>query len=232
MENNFYMRIDLDRVSRFFLLLGVFAPATMMAVVIVVGQITPDYNPVTDTISQMGTPDSPYSLVLNGGFVIYSILIGFAAYGFQRRLRNTVMGNTLVVLLSIHAIGTILLAVFPDSPEFAGKHFSVDILHNTSSAISYPALLMGILVFARIARREKALRVIAVIGLAVVILNLPLPFMSLFSPFKAMDGLIQRLFMASAFLWLTFTSLLLYKNPGVLQNSGRPERYSRHDRMG
>jgi hypothetical membrane protein len=211
------MKLDLDRISRFFLLLGAFAPMTMIIIVIVVGQITPDYNPISDTISQMGTPNSPYSLVLNSGFVIYGVLMGVAAYGFHRRLRYTAMGNTLVILLSIHAIGTILLTIFPDSLEFTGKHFTDDILHNTASAISYPALLIGILVFTRIARQEKALRVIAIIGLAVVISNLPLPFMAMFGPFKPISGLIQRLLMASSFLWLVLTSLLLYKKPGVLQ---------------
>jgi hypothetical membrane protein len=222
------MKLDLDRISRFLLLLGVLAPITMMVVVIVVGQITPDYNPISDTISQMGTPNSPYSSVLNNSFIIYGALICATAYGFHRRLRNTVMGNALVILLAIHAIGTILLAVFPDSPEFVGKHFTDDILHNALSGVSYPALLMGMLVFARIARREKVLRVIATIGLAIVILNLPMPFITMFGPFRSMGGLIQRLFMAGAFLWLAFTSLFLFKNPGVLQKSGRLEQ-SGHD---
>jgi hypothetical membrane protein len=221
------MKLDLDRISRFLLLLGVLAPITMMVVVIVVGQITPNYNPISDTISQMGTPNSPYSSVLNNSIIIYGALIGATAYGFYRRLRNTVMGNTLVILLSIHAIGTILLAVFPDSPEFVGKHFADDILHNALSAISYPALLMGMLVFAGIARREKVLRVTATIGLAVVILNLPMPFITMFGPLKSMGGLIQRLFMAGSFLWLACTSLLLFKNSGILQKSGRLEQSGR-----
>ncbi len=206
-----HTKLDSDRISRFLLLFGVFAPITMMVIIIVVGQITPDYNPISDTISQLGTPNSPYSLVLNSGFVIYGILIGITAYGFHRRLRYTAMGNTLVILLGIHAIGIVLLTVFPDSPDFTGKHFTDDILHNTFSAISYPALLVGILVFTRIAREERALKVTAILGLAVVILNLPMPVITMFDPFKPMSGLLQRLFIASSFLWLLFTSLLLYK---------------------
>jgi len=185
----------------------------IMVIIIVVGQITPDYNPISDTISQMGTPNSPYALVLNISFVIYGILIGVTAYGFHRRLRYTAMGNTLVILLSIHAIGTMLLTVFPDSPDFTGKHFTDDILHNTFSAISYPALLVGILVFTRIARQEKVLKATITLGLVVVILNLPLPVITMFDPFKPISGLLQRLFIASSFLWLVFTSLLLYKKP-------------------
>jgi hypothetical membrane protein len=214
-KNNMLVKLNGDRIARLTLLSGVFAPIAMMVIIIVVGQITPDYNPISDTISQMGTPNNPYSAVLNSGGVIYGILIGVTAYGFHIRLRYTTMAKTLVILLGIHAIGIMLLMVFPDSPDFTGKHFTDDILHNTFSAISYPALLTGILVYTGIARQEKALKVTAILGLAVVILNLPLPVITMFDPFKPIAGLLQRLFIASSFLWLVFTSLLLYKNHHV-----------------
>jgi len=201
-----------DRIARFLLLFGVFAPITMMVIIIVVGQITPDYNPISDTISQLGTPSSPYSLVLNSGCFVFGILIGVTAYGFYRRLHYAAMAKTLAILLGIHAIGIVLLMVFPDSPDFTGKHFTDDILHNTFSAISYSALLVGILVFTRIARHEQALKVTIILGLVVVILNLPLPVINMFDPFKPISGLLQRSFIASSFSWLAVTSLLLYRN--------------------
>ena len=204
--------LNSDRIGRRLLLCGVFAPIIMMVVIILVGQITPNYSPVSDTISQMGTPESPYASVLNCGFVIYSVLIGLTAYGFHRRLRYAAMGKTLVILLGIHAIGIILLMVFPDSLEFTGKHFTDDMLHNVLSAIAYPALLVGMLVFTGIARQEKALRITAVMGLAVVFINLPMPVITMFDSLRPISGLLQRLFMASSFLWLALTSLYLYKN--------------------
>jgi hypothetical membrane protein len=204
--------LNSDRIGRHLLLCGVFAPIIMMAIIIIVGQITPHYSPVSDTISQMGTPESPYAPVLNCGFVIYSVLIGLTAYGFHRRLRYAAMGKTLVILLGIHAIGIILLMVFPDTLDFPGKHFTDDILHNVFSAIAYPALLVGMLVFTGIARQEKALRITAIMGLAVVFLNLPMPFINMFDSLRPISGLLQRLFMASSFLWLALTSLYLYKN--------------------
>ncbi len=207
-----HIKLNGDRIARFLLLFGVFAPITMMVIIIVVGQITPDYNPISDTISQLGTPSSPYSLVMNSSYVIFGILVGVTAYGFYRRLHYAAMAKTLAILLGIHAIGIVLLMVFPDSPDFTGKHFTDDMLHNAFSAISYSALLVGILVFTRIARHEQALKVTIILGLVVIILNLPLPVINMFGPFKPISGLLQRSFIASSFSWLAVTSLLLYKN--------------------
>ena len=201
-----------DRRARFLLLFGVFAPITMMVIIIVVGQITPDYNPISDTISQLGTPSSPYAMVLNSGYFVFSLLIGVTAYGFYRRLCYAAMSKTLAILLGIHAFGIVLLMFFPDSPDFTGKHFTDDILHNTFSAISYSALLAGILVFTRIARHEQALKVAIILGLVAIILNLPLPVINMIGPFKPISGLLQRLFIAVSFSWLAVASLLLYKN--------------------
>ncbi|MFC1964107.1 DUF998 domain-containing protein [Chloroflexota bacterium] len=201
-----------DRRARFLLLIGVFAPITMMVIIIVVGQITPGYNPISDTISQMGTPSSPYSMVLNIGYFVFSLLIGVTAYGFYRRLCYAAMSKTLAILLGIHAFGIVLMMVFPDSPDFAGKRFTDDILHNIFSAISFSALFAGILVFTRIARHEPVLKFAIILGLVVIILNLPLPVINMFGPFKPISGLLQRLSIALSFSWLAVTSLLLYKN--------------------
>jgi hypothetical protein len=48
-------------------------------------------------------------------------------------------------------------------------------------------------------------------GLVVVFINLPMPVITMFDSLKPISGLLQRLFMASSFLWLALTSLHLYK---------------------
>ena len=65
------MKTNGNDISRFLLLCGVFAPVMMMFTIFIVGQITQDYNPISDSISQMGIPDRPYSIVLNAGYVVY-----------------------------------------------------------------------------------------------------------------------------------------------------------------
>ena len=205
------MKTNGDNISRFLLLCGVFAPIIMMVIIISLGQITPDYNPISDTISQMGTPERPYAIVLNGGYVIYGILMGLAAYGLYRSISSATTAKRLAILLGIHAIGTMLLGVFPDSLDLLPKHFTNDFIHNTVSVISYLPLLIGIFIFRRIARQEKALRVAGIFGLVVVAINLPMPTTTILEPLKPISGLLQRLLSGSSFLWLALTFILLYR---------------------
>jgi len=214
------MKSKEDNISRFLLLCGVFAPIIMMVIIIVVGQITPDYNPISDTISQMGTPERPYAIVLNGGYVIYGILMGLAAYGLYRSISSTTTAQRLTILLCIHAMGTILLGVFPDSLDLLPKHFTADLLHNTVSAISYLPLLAGILIARGIARQEKTLKVTGILGLVIIIINLPMPFINMIDPLKSIGGLLQRLLSGSSFFWLSLTFFLLYRKRCALQGTG------------
>ena len=74
------MRANEDRKYRFFLFCGILAPIIIGIVIIVVGQLTPDYNQVSDSISWMGIPDRPYAWLLHGGYYVYGILMCMAAY--------------------------------------------------------------------------------------------------------------------------------------------------------
>jgi len=214
------MKPGMDSASRFLLFCGVLAPVMMMVIILVVGQITPGYNPISDTVSQMGTPESPYAIVLNGGYIIYGILMVLAAYGLYRSIGSTATAQRLAILLCIHAIGTILLGVFPDNLDLLPKHFTADLLHNTVSAVSYLPLIAGIFISRGIAHQERTLKVIGILGLVIIIINLPMPLINMIDPLKSIGGLLQRLLSGSSFFWLTLTFSLLYRKRCALQRTG------------
>jgi hypothetical membrane protein len=214
------MKSSRGSTSQFLLFCGILAPVMMMVIILVIGQITPDYNPISDTICQMGTPERPYAIVLNGGYIIYGILMCLAAYGLYRSISSTATAQILTILLCIHAMGTILLGVFPDSMDLLPKHFTADLLHNTVSAISYLPLLAGILVSRGITRQEKTLKVTGILGLVIIIINLPMPFINMIDPLKSIGGLLQRLLSGSSFFWLSLTFFLLYRKRCALQGTG------------
>ena len=200
-----------NRLTNIIFLLGIFAPIMMMASIMIVGQITPDYSPVSETISLMGAQEQPYSIVLNSSYIIYGSIIISIACNLYKGLYHSAMVKTLSILLFIHAVGSIFLAVFPDKPCTSGGYFSENIVHNTFSGISYVALLMGILVYSMSAVRGKTTKIIAIAGIAVVSINLAMPLINVVSYFKEIAGLLQRFFIFCSFSWVILTSILLYR---------------------
>jgi hypothetical membrane protein len=204
-------KLNLGNFSQLLLLYGVFAPLMLAILVLVLGQITPGYNPFTDTVSQLGTHDKPYSTLMNTGLIAYGLCIGGAIYGLYRILYHIPRTKILTLLLSIYSLGIIFLGIFPDSPSYQNTSFYTDIVHNTFSAISYLALLIAMVFTTKIVQIEETLKPVASLGIAIFVFNLPLPIIIVFDLFEPIGGLLQRLFIASSLLWLVFISLFLYK---------------------
>jgi hypothetical membrane protein len=191
---------------RFLLLGGVIAPLILALIIVIAGHITRNYNPVSDTISKMGIPGMSHAPLLNGGYYCYGILMGLAALGLQLSLPPTPATRRLVSLIGVHAVGTIFLAVFPDSFNSPARH----VTHDIASATGYLPLLAGMLVFYSLMRDEKAMKFVSVLALAVVLFNLPMPVINMLPPLKSISGLLQRLMFGGSFLWLTLTFLFIY----------------------
>ncbi len=212
-----------DRLTQLFLFCGILAPPVMMIAILVIGQITPNYDPISDSISRMGTPDKPYAMMLHGGYFIYGILMLMATYGLYRIMDHTDNVKKIAILLGIHAVGTVLLAIFPDSIDTPYKH----VIHDVMSTTCYLPLLLSILVFRRITRYREILRVLDVLALSIIVINLPMPVINIVSFLRPIGGLLQRFLIGTSFLWLTLIFYLLhkkdylFKEPETQLNQGR-----------
>ena len=193
--------------SRLFLFCGMIAPAILGITVLVVGYITPGYDPISDSISLMGTPEQPYAWLLSSGYWIYGVLMCFAAYGLNRIFIKVPIIKPLSILLGIHALGTILLAVFPDSTT----SFYREMLHNFVSGIAYVPLLAMIYIFRNFSKDHSSFSRLKSFGLFVLLINIPLPFVHMVGPLSIAGGLLQRVLCACSFVWLRLAFFSLYK---------------------
>jgi hypothetical membrane protein len=207
-----YLNRQLDfKFISFIFYLGILAQVMMMVIIITVGQITPNYSPISETISQMGARERPYSIILNSSYILYGTIIIYIVYSLYRRLFHTTMINTLAVFMIMHAIGSIFLAVFPDKTDTSGGYFSENIIHNTFSGISYITLLLTILIYSIATIKVKNTKSIAIAGISVVSINLVMPLINVVSYFEEISGMLQRLIIFCSFSWIIVNSIILYK---------------------
>lgn len=201
------MKAYQDTKSRLSLFCGMIAPVILGITVLVIGYITPGYNPVSDSVSLMGTQEQPYAWLLSSGYWLYGVLMCFAIYGLNRIFNDVPQMKLLSTLLGIHALGTILLAVFPDSTT----SFNREMIHNFISFLAYTPLLAMIYIFRNIIKDNSSFSRLRFFGLFVLLINLPLPFVHMVEPLSSIGGLLQRVMCACSFMWLRFAFYSLYK---------------------
>ncbi len=194
---------------------GSLAPILLIANVAVIGIVTPNYSPISQTVSILGISGKPYAWVLNGGYIVYAVLISIAALALARSNVFVAVSRRGAFLLAIHAAGMALLAVFPDSLTSMTEH----VIHDVVSTISYVPLLIGILVFRSASRRSSVLKLAGIVGLAIVAANVPMPVINMLAPVKPFSGLLQRVLAGTAFCWLGATFGILVFKRGQLQQA-------------
>jgi hypothetical membrane protein len=185
----------------------------LLAVILVVGQLTPNYDPFRQTISQMGTPQSEYASWLNGTYVLYGTFMLLGAIGFSRALAPNRKGRLLAIFLGIHALGAMLLAIFPDNLDTAGSTESYLNLHNFFSALAYLPIIGAAFTFYSYTVKIDNLHATATLGLIAIAINIPMPFLNQLEILSSAGGFLQRVMYAFTFSWLVLLSwLLLQRN--------------------
>ncbi|OGO36094.1 MAG: hypothetical protein A2147_01855 [Chloroflexi bacterium RBG_16_57_8] len=220
------MKSQTGNKRRFLLLCGVIAPIMMTGIIIVLGQITPGYDPIRQMISQLGAPGREYAIVLNGGYAAYGLLMGAAAYGVSRSLNLSTAAGRLAAVLYVHALGTVLLGLIPDSP-LSDFNLLRHVLHDAASVLAYVPILVSWLFVRSFAGGDPPLRATAIAGVFIAVINLPMPTLAYVDAIEPVRGLIQRSLFAAAFSWLSVVFVLLQRRNrpttlgvrGVLHNN-------------
>ncbi len=211
------MKSNKETKYRLFLFCGMMAPIILGIAVVIAGYLTPDYDQITDTISQMGIPDRPYAWLLHGGYYVYALLMGIAAYGLSRTMDSVLGARNLAMMLGIHAFGTMLLAVFPDSDNSIIKH----LVHDVMSVAAYLPLIIGIFISRNLARREIILKTAGILGIFIIVVNIPMPVINLIHPLSLVGGLLQRILSGLSYLWLVLIFYLLYRKSVIIEHQSR-----------
>jgi len=94
----------------------------------------PGYSDLTNHISDLGSPNSPWAVVFNASVIALGLLTILAAYlllsAFNRRFSRTLgLG-----LLAIAGIGAILVGVFPENSTALGGH-----MHTVAADLAFIA---------------------------------------------------------------------------------------------
>lgn len=107
----------LPDTGRCLVLAGLVGPLAYMTLVAALGLMVDGYNPVRDSMSELGAVDAPYRQVMNiGGFMgVGAAMLGFAA-GYHLQLRPSRPKPAVTVLLAVAGGFMITVGFFPCDP--------------------------------------------------------------------------------------------------------------------
>ena len=180
----------------------------------------PGYSAISQSISRLGSYESPFYILITSWSVVFTFLISLFAYGFWIAFKRDFKGAKLAsFLIFLYGLGEGLVAgIFPMDTTLIDK---VDLLgaHNISSGIGVLSLVLFPFVvrplFSGKNRREEIITwLVAVFGLLFFLLFLLAKFdyYSILVPFK---GFWQRMFQVIYYSYFVFIALRIIKQDRV-----------------
>jgi hypothetical protein len=191
--------------ARFCLIFGLLAGATFIAASTILGALLPNYDPVTQTISEIGERGSPFETtfkVLNLFVAGCFILFAFGVYRFSKERRVSLLPAVLLGFFATMEVGTFVF----ESPHPWHNVFGISSLLGfftpLSLAITWPN-----------APDLIALRRVSAIAAAILILSIALNLSELFvrvSYIVDHIGVVQRTLLVFH-LWCAYLALVLFQ---------------------
>jgi hypothetical membrane protein len=185
---------------RLFVLAGIVGPLLFVLVFTIDGLLTPDYSPLSQSVSSLGA-DGPNAWIQDSNFVVFGLLLIVFAVGFWKIMqevlsREKLRGSTLLLVLT--GVGLVNDGIFTQG-SVTTLH---GMLHNLGFLVIFASLIGALLLIGRPLSKIPAWRgygwystITGFLTLALLVISAPLA-----DPLQ-LAGLFQRIVAVEAFGW-------------------------------
>jgi len=184
--------------------------------VIALGYLWTGYNPLTQTISELGATNAPTMGLQALNFAILGILTTIFAIGLN--IHNGFFRSTAIVV-GMYGLGSLLVAFLPCNPGCSFRGSSVvQVAHSLDALISFTTIATAPLLFWRSSRTVPSWTKTSVWSLRVAIGSISLlcaPLAITVLSLSPYTGLLQRVFFGLLFAWMIVIAFHLFSLRGV-----------------
>jgi hypothetical membrane protein len=196
------------RLSRYLAICGMLAPLAAIAFMLIGASVTPGYDYIRNTLSELSAVGAPHPEWMNAGFVSYGILIIGLSFAVRQRLAPRTGTTVVWLMIIIHGVGVILTAVFPYNAAITeGLHSLKDASHHLVSITACVAFIIGMLIMARMLWAESAWRGVTRLSLVAIGIVSILFVFTLIPVFRDIAGLLQRISALAMFIYIEALSI-------------------------
>jgi hypothetical membrane protein len=204
-----YQINHIQKVSAIF---GIAGPIVNVIVFTILGFLYPGYNPVSQFISELATPEAPHNIFMNiFGFVIFGLYLIFFGIGLYLSVKRHFLISISMILFIISGIFILTLSFFPCDLGCRDVTF-LGIGHNV--LIKFPSITMPAAIILSLYPLWKDSNwknywwiFLVLIGVFLVIYLI----LSLTTNLYLINGLIQRLGLFVPIAWVFLMSIRLYR---------------------
>jgi len=190
---------------------GIVGPILYAIVVITVGFLRPNYNPITQPMSELGEVGGPNSIVMNiAGFIMLGLLMVAFAFGLHRGIsegKGSKIGPALIV---IAGAGSVAIGIFSYDPSCLTICPRI-IMHVISVMVLGIGMAVAPFAIANRLKHDQRWRGYRFYSLATGVLTVIVGFVFFSNTIEGWMGLLQRIALGVPLLWIEVMAIKLLR---------------------
>lgn len=199
-------------IRKFLVTCGIISPILFTFKIFIIGFFHPNYNHITQYMSELGAINAPYSIINNAGLSIGGILIILFLYGFyietyENKSLSSVIG---LILIFISGLSFFLIGFFPCDPNCI-NYSTIGIIHGYLSNTAQLPLIIAPLFLLSTFKRIKKWNNIYLFSILTIFFGLILFAIYKSYFFEGYTGLLQRISFGIPLLWIEIIGIKTYK---------------------
>jgi len=188
---------------------GIIGPPIYGIVIFALGSLWPDYSHLRQSMSELGAVGSPYALMMNtAGLPLLGILMVAFAFGLYRDLRNGMSARIGCFFIALAGGAIVLTGAFPCDSGCINVT-CIGMMHRVLATITGSALLLAPFTLIPAINSDYRWHKYAFFTLIIGVIVMVSSTLYGFHVFEQWKGVIQRLSMGVALLWIEVMAIKL-----------------------
>lgn len=197
-----------DSTLRVLAVAGITAPLLFGILLVAAGLLRPGYDHIADYISELGVGANAW--VMNTNFLLTGLLLAAFSLGLARALGAGKSARAGSALVGISGSGVFAAGIFSCDPGCPSSGASLSQqMHDTVSIIAFVAIMIAPIIVSLGMKRDPLWQGYRLYSIATGVAAIA--FFFLFFASTLYVGALQRLFVATPFLWIGVIALRLLK---------------------
>jgi len=200
------------KIQLFLAVSGIMGPLLLGLKVLIIGFFHPNYNHITQYMSELGAINAPYAIIYNVGLIFGGLLIIFFSYSIyiEFNQKKTILSTIGSILIFISGLSFLLIAFFPCDPDCINVS-TIGIIHAYLSDSAELSLIMAPLFL--IKKFKETIEWNNVFYYSVISLIFGIVFYIIYKSYIFINyiGLFQRISFGIPLLWLVIIGIKLFK---------------------
>ena len=192
-----------ERAERVVLWWCAATPFLVVAFVLAATVLTPGYDTVSDTLSQLAAKGTPHPEVIAVGLVLAGVMLEGFAWALYRRIADRSRARRIGLLIAVSGFAIQIAAFVHDDPNVPGAPSTISgAIHGALASIAFAAMIVALFTFVRAMAREPGSARVADLSFRIGVACAAVGSVFEIQVIQSIEGLLQRVFVTLFAIWI------------------------------